>query len=169
MSNRSFKSWSACQEQRCFVDCCLGAVHHNRRMLLVASKAQQSQLMLSVEQPHRLQAFIRHRLCCIYIHCTKALLRVKQLDQKLDQESDSALIDDAAVWTEELPVLRLYQLLEARAVMQARSCPLHSAGFSLPQGLLYLAAWSLQCQQCTVSASPCACMTSEQLFVQTAS
>ena len=99
-------------------------------MLLVARKAQQSQLMLSVvQQPHRLQAFIRHRLCCIYIHCTKALLRVKQLDQKLDQESDSALIDDAAVWTEELPVLEVCQLLGACAVIQARLCAFHSAGF----------------------------------------
>ena len=168
MSNHPFKSWSACQEQQCFVDCCHGALNYKQRTLCVPSKIQRCQLMLSVlQQSHRLQAFIRHRLCCICNNCTKALLRVKQSDQKLDHKRDPALMYHPAVWTEELPVLEVCQLLGACAVMQARRCP-HSGGCSLPEGLLCLAPWSLQCQPCTVSAAPCACMTSEPL-VQTAS
>jgi len=107
--------------------------------------------------------------CMLRLHSShKALLRVGRLDQRLNRKSDPALIYHTAVWTEELPVLRLCQLQGACAVMQARLCPFHSAGFSSPQALLCLAPWSLQCQACTVSASPCACMTSEQLM-QTAS
>ncbi len=156
VSKHSFKSWPVCQEQQCFVDCCLGVLNHNQRMLFVPSKVEQFKVLLSVlRQLHRLQAFIKHHSCCICIHCTKALLRVKQLDQTLDHKSDPALIHHTAVWTEELPVLGVCQLLGACAVMQARVRP-HSAGCSLPQGLLCLAAWCLQCQAHTVSASPCA-------------